>query len=307
MQPAFRHGAATPWGGSRLKQTFQKKIPDDLTGESLECSVIPGLNSRDEQGRELSALIEKYGASLTGPGFVSTFPLLLKFIDAEQKLSVQVHPDDAYAARVEGKQGKTEAWVILDCAEGAQLVYGVKEGVTRTQLEEASRNGKAVEELLRFVPVHRGDVFYIPAGTVHAIGEGILIYEIQQSSDVTYRFYDWDRKDAQGKGRELHLEKALDVVDLHMQGNAVQGRLLSKGRTLLLDEAYFSLERWQSADEELLPDPSRFRILTAIKPAVLSWNADTMRLQAGDTVLIPADTYPIRIDGEDVLIAAPTV
>jgi len=305
MRPSFRHGVETPWGGDRLKTVFQKAIPDARTGESLECSVISGHNSTDENGTPLSELIERWGERLTGTGFDKPFPLLLKLIDAEDRLSVQVHPDDAYAARVENKQGKTEAWVILDCAEGAQLVYGFQEGVTREQLKQACEGGKALEALLRFVPVHRGDVFYIPSGTVHAIGAGIVLYEIQQSSDVTYRFYDWDRRDANGKGRELHQAKALDVVDLHMQGQAVRGSAMGD-HIRLLDETYFTLDRYL-APAVIQPDKRMFRILTAIEPARLSFSEGEMDLKAGETVLLPADGYAVSIDGKDVLVAAPKV
>ena len=195
--------------------------------------------------------------------------------------------------------------MILECVEGAQLVYGVREGVTREALAEACKAGKALEGLLRLVPVHSGDVFYIPAGTVHAIGAGILLYEIQQSSDVTYRFYDWDRKDASGRGRELHQDKALDVVDLQMQGEAVKGKDMGD-HIRLLDETYFTLDRY-CAKAAIQPDLRMFRILTAIEPALLSWEGGELRLKAGETVLLPADGYTVTIEGKDVLVAAPKV
>ena len=203
MTPAYRWGAATPWGGEALRTMFRKQIPGEHTGEALEVSAIPGLESRDPSGNTLTELIEQYGERLTGKGFAHPFPLLLKLLDAKDTLSVQVHPDDAYAACVEGKLGKTEAWHILFAAPGAELVYGVKAGTEKDALLNASRNGAEVENLLRRVKVRAGETYYIPAGMVHAIGAGIVLYEIQQSSDVTYRFYDWERRDKEGRKREL--------------------------------------------------------------------------------------------------------
>ena len=136
----------------------------------------------------------------------------MKFIDAAERLSVQVHPDDAYARRVEGQAGKNEMWYILDCEPGAQLLFGLKESCTREELEKAIRENTLVEQM-RAVPVQKGDVYFIPAGTLHAIGKGILVAEIQQSSDVTYRVYDYGRLGQDGKPRQLHVEKALAVAD----------------------------------------------------------------------------------------------
>ena len=144
MTPAYRFGAATPWGGDGLMRVFGKEIPDSRTGESLEVSAIPGLESRDASGASLTELIARYGERLTGKGLASPFPLLLKLLDARETLSVQVHPDNVYAAQAEHKLGKTEAWHILYAAQGAQLVYGVKAGTNKEQLMQASLAGAAV-------------------------------------------------------------------------------------------------------------------------------------------------------------------
>ena len=215
MHPAFRGGKLTPWGGEKLRTVYSKDIREVPTGESLEVSCIPGLESTDDASVKLPDLIAAYGEAFAGEYAKKPFPLLLKLIDAAEPLSVQVHPNDDYAARVEnGKLGKTEAWLILDAPEGSQLVYGIKPGTTLDSLRAACEQGAAGEPLLRRVTVHPGDVCFIPAGCVHAIGAGITLYEIQQSSDITYRFYDWDRVDKNGNRRELHLQKALDVTDL---------------------------------------------------------------------------------------------
>ncbi len=307
MHPAYRHGKDTPWGGDRLKKVFGKDIPDDRTGESLELSMIPGLNSRDDAGRPLGDIIAEYGDRVTGTEVRGDFPLLLKLLDARDRLSVQVHPDDEYAKRVENKLGKTEAWVILDCDEGAELVYGVLPGTTREQLKAASLRGKEVEKLLGRVRVRPGEVYYIPSGTVHAIGAGILIYEIQQSSDVTYRFYDWDRTDANGKRRELHIEKAIDVTDLDIRQESAAAKDLGNGRELLLREKYFSLERWTNTTLRLASDRRVFRILTALEDTCLRWDGGELRLKGGMTALLPADGYDLEITTGKLLLSFPTV
>ena len=305
MSPAYRCGSATPWGGEGLRMMFGRDIPDARTGESLEISAIPGLESRDPEGRKLTDLIEEYGEKLTGPGFAHPFPLLLKLIDAKDKLSVQVHPDDDYAARVEGKQGKTEAWHILFAAPGAELVYGVQAGTDKDALRKASQAGAAVEPLLRKVKVRAGQTYFIPAGTVHAIGAGIILYEIQQSSDVTYRFYDWDRKDAQGNRRELHIDKAIDVVDLAYQGNAVREVPFGPGRFRLLNEKYFCLDRLCAYNNVMPADPRRFTFFTALRECHISWNGGEITVPAGCSALLPADGYDLHVKAPAALLAYP--
>ena len=307
MTPAYRFGASTPWGGEGLRMMFGKEIPDAHTGECLEVSAIPGLESRDENGTTLPALIEKYGERLTGPGFEKPFPLLLKLLDAKDTLSVQVHPDDDYAARAEGKLGKTEAWHILFAAPGAELVYGVKAGATKETLTQASLAGAEVEKLLRRVKVKAGETYYIPAGMVHAIGKGIILYEIQQSSDVTYRFYDWERRDAKGNKRELHIQKAVDVTDVDAQLDAAPETDLGNGRFRLLDKKYFGLDRFQEFSGVLPADRRRFAFLTALKECRLSWPEGQLTLPAGHTALLPADGFDLHLDAPAALLAYPTV
>ena len=307
MTPAYRWGAMTPWGGEGLRSMFRKEIPGDRTGEALEVSAIPGLESRDPEGHTLTELIDRYGEALTGKGFAHPFPLLLKLLDAKDTLSVQVHPDDEYAARVEGKLGKTEAWHILFAAPGAELVYGVKAGTDKETLLKASQEGAAVEKLLRRVKVKAGETYYIPAGTVHAIGKGIILYEIQQSSDVTYRFYDWERRDAQGNKRELHLQKAIDVTDVNAQWDAARETEIAPGHYQLLDEAFFGLDRFQDFDGVLPADPRRFMFLTAVKDCRVSWEGGSLHLPAGRTALLPADGYDLRLDAPAALLSYPTV
>ena len=306
MTPAYRYGKMTPWGGNSLRTIFGKDIPDDRTGESLEVSAIPGLESKNPQGETLPQLIEKYGEKLVGTQVSAPFPLLLKLLDARDTLSVQVHPDDDYAGRVENKLGKTEAWHILYAEPGAELVYGIEEGTDKETLMAASRAGAAVEKLLRRVQVKAGDTFYIPAGMVHAIGSGIVLYEIQQSSDVTYRFYDWERTDEKGNKRELHIEKAVDVTDVNAQLAAVTEKELEKGRYQLLKEKYFTTERFEDFDGVIAADDRRFALLTAVKDCSLSWAEGEMTLPAGCTALLPADGFDLHFNAPAALISHPT-
>ena len=307
MTPAYRWGAATPWGGEALRSMFRKDIPGDHTGESLEVSAIPGLESRDPEGRTLPQLIDQYGERLTGKGFAQPFPLLLKLLDAKDTLSVQVHPNDEYAAREENKLGKTEAWHILFAAPGAELVYGVKAGTDKESLLEASLAGAQVEGLLRRVKVRAGETYYIPAGMVHAIGAGIVLYEIQQSSDVTYRFYDWERRDKNGNKRELHIQKAVDVTDVTAQLDAVKEKEVEKGRFRLLDEKYFGLDRFQDFEGVLPADPRRFAFFTAVRECSLKWENGELHVPAGRTALLPADGYDLLLSAPSALLAYPTV
>ena len=303
MIPAFRYGSATPWGCEGLRR-LHKAIPDPRTGESLEVSVLPGLESRDSEGHTLSELLDAGGEAMRGTKVGTEFPLLLKLISAGDMLSVQVHPDDAYARKNEhGKLGKTEAWVILDAEPGAQIVYGIRESVSREALASAcEEGGAAVQACLNKVNVKPGDVYYIPAGMVHALGGGVTLMEIQQSSDVTYRFYDWDRVDAQGKGRELHIQKGLDVTNVSLHLPPCAGTTSEKpGGTVTryIDERAFVLERWHCESAMELPlTPEHFVLLCALGDGKLIWEDGEMTLQRGDCVFLPAKCEKTSLCGQ---------
>ncbi len=297
MHPAFRGGKLTPWGGEKLRTVYGKPIAEVPTGESLEVSCIPGLESTDDTGVKLPDLIARYGAPFAGKYAGETFPLLLKFIDAAESLSVQVHPDDIYAnANENGKLGKTEAWLILDAPEGSQLVYGIKGGTTMAELRAACEAGAAVEPLLRKVDVKPGDVCFIPAGCVHAIGAGIMLYEIQQSSDVTYRFYDWDRVDAKGNRRELHIGKALDVTDLDFTLDPIPAPDAPVAR--VLDETYFTLDLMKVDGELTVPAINHFGMLTVLEgDLMLSWQGGSRKLQKGESLYVPCASPELTLAG----------
>ncbi len=303
MHPAFRGGKLTPWGGEKLRTVYGKPIAEVPTGESLEVSCIPGLESVDDMGVKLPDLIAKYGAAFAGKYATGAFPLLLKFIDAAESLSVQVHPDDLYAHQNEnGKLGKTEAWLILDAPAGSQLVYGIKAGTTLAELRTACEAGAAgsagskVEPLLRKVDVKPGDVCFIPAGCVHAIGAGIMLYEIQQSSDVTYRFYDWDRVDKNGNRRELHIDKALDVTDLAFTLDPIHAP--NAGVVRVLDETYFTLDLMQVQGEVTVPPVVEFGLLTVLEgDLTLRWEGGLRGLEKGESYYLPTNCPTLKLGG----------
>lgn len=196
---------------------FGKEYDGDKLAETWELSCHPDgpsyVANGEYAGETLSEYILMEGKKVTGTHsrHYSQFPLLIKFIDAKDDLSIQVHPDDEYAMKNEGQYGKTEMWYIVDCEEGASLYYGFSREVSKEEFEERIKN-KTLLEVLNKVEVHKGDVLFIEPGTIHAIGKGNLIAEIQENSNVTYRVYDYGRKDANGKERDLHIEKALQVT-----------------------------------------------------------------------------------------------
>ena len=198
------------WGGTKLRTLYGRDNGEDRISESWEVSVHPDGESVLGSGEKLSEYIAKNPLSVsTAP---TPFPVLIKYIDAKQNLSVQVHPNDEYAQKHEGDNGKTEMWYIVDADEGAGIYCGFKRAVTKEEFIRKVADG-TVEDILNFIPVKKGDCYLIEAGTLHAIGAGCLIFEVQQSSNVTYRVYDYNRLGVDGKPRQLHLEKALNVID----------------------------------------------------------------------------------------------
>ncbi len=282
------------WGGQRLAAWLglPKPWPQDLaeSWQVYEANVV--LNG-PYAGRSLASLVDEFGPELVGTlntgRYGRDFPLLAKYLDANVALSLQVHPDDEYAHTVEahtGFHGKTEAWYILEAGPGAQVVYGLNRQGDPSSLAEAIA-GSDLESWLNYVSVKAGDVLYVPAGTLHAIGEGILLFEIQQKSDLTYRVYDYNRRDAEGRLRELHLDKALAVMTYEPLTVAKSAPLdLEEGRELLVACPYFALERltvpgrvsWRTR-------PTSFEIWSLI-----SGEAEVAgeRLAVGDSLVAPA-------------------
>ena len=301
MAPTFRHGEDTPWGGHMLRDSLMKDAPEGATGESLEISALPGHESMVSNGihagKALSRMVELWGEDLTGP-CGGEFPLLLKLLDTLKPLSVQVHPGDAYTALHESQPGKSEAWIILNAEPGARIVYGVD---TRGEaLEKVVAEGR-LEECLRWKTVRPGEVYYVPDGMVHALGEGILCYEIGQSSDISYRLWDW------GRPRELHVQKALDVCNPDLRLEKQEGTtVLCKGgsRTYYISDAHFELCRLNLSGRMPL-ESGRMLFLTPLSPCVLRWSDGEMTLDAFDSVLVPAALQGVVLEGDTkVLISS---
>lgn len=216
FKPAYKN---VIWGGNNISKIFKRNIIGDNIGESWELSAHPnGLSVIENTGINEQSLLELFNNKETKKDIfgahcanMERFPILAKFIDATKNLSIQVHPNDEYARINENDSGKTEVWYIMDCKDDAKIVYGFKDEVTAENLQKAFEN---IEDNVKYVNVHKGDFISIPSGTVHAIMDGIMLCEVQQSSDVTYRVYDWNRIDKDGKPRELHKQKALDVINL---------------------------------------------------------------------------------------------
>lgn len=214
LKPALK---SSLWGGTRLIKEFGYS-GKDIVAEAwvLSCRADGAaiIQNGALKGTALSDAIALWGNDALGKRAASSpqFPLLIKLIDARDKLSVQVHPDNDYALRVEGEPGKTEMWYVVDCNPGAELIYGFNRDLTKDEFRRHIENGSLLE-VCNFVPVKKGDVFFIEAGTLHAIGGGILIAEVQQNSDITYRVYDYDRRDSSGNPRQLHIQKAVDVTN----------------------------------------------------------------------------------------------
>lgn len=287
----------TPWGGERLRAIFGKDIPPgERMGESWEIADLGRDNTLVANGAYkgvgLHQLLEERRVEVLG-NWVSRdglrrFPLLIKFIDTGERLSLQVHPDDPYASSSEspGEWGKTEAWYIIEAEPGAWVVKGTKRGTTREGFLEALERGK-LEECLNFLPVCPGDVFFIPPGTLHAVGAGIVLLEVQQNSDLTYRVYDW------GRPRELHQRKALEVIDFSSSEDRVHPVLLSpqpqKGE-LLVDCDKFIMELWDLSQPYKIRGLYTFEIITVIegKAEIYYGGKGDLEVSPGESLLIPA-------------------
>ncbi len=291
MTPAWRAGALTPWGGDALARLFGKQIPDPHSGESLEASTLPGLCSTCPDGTPLDQLAGR------------PLPLMVKLLDAAQMLSVQVHPDDAYALAHEGKSGKEEAWLVLSAPPHAKLVYGLRPG---TRLDALTP--QTLEASLRWVEVRPGDCCYIPPGMIHAAGNGIVVYEIQQTSDVTYRFWDWGRLGADGKPRPLHWEDACRVSDPSLQLLPSRGtaRALPGGEIVTYPTgSRFCLQLYLPADGAALPlrEHPGFLFLTALDGATLACDGDTLFLPRGVTAYVPENHKPLTVSGGRLILS----
>ena len=301
------------WGGTKLRTVFGKESATERLAESWELSCHPDgectISGGDFDGMKLSSFISEHPEAV-GSSFKSgdSFPVLVKLIDAEKDLSVQVHPDNDYARKHENDSGKTEMWYVISADIGSELIYGFKEELTKEEFRQAIEDNTLMDKVNR-VPVRQGDVFFIKPGTLHAIGKGILIAEIQQSSNVTYRVYDYGRLGADGKPRELHIEKALDVTNTvpAEPKSPVYGMELDGVVTqLLADCEYFNVNRHRIIKElELYADKSSFAHVLMIGGSGGELIADnyTLPLTMGSSVFVPAGTGAFAIKGNcDIIV-----
>lgn len=302
------------WGGHRLKDEYGKKTPLEKVAESWELSChkdgISVIEGGDFAGCTLPDYAEKAGRSVFGThcGAFEEFPLLIKLIDAEQNLSVQVHPSNEYALAAEGEYGKTEMWYVVDAKEGASLIYGLNRTVSKEEFAARIRDNTLLE-ICNSVPVKKGDVFFIEAGTLHAIGAGILIAEIQQNSNSTYRVYDYGRVGADGKPRQLHVEKALDVTCLAPPERAPgpAGAPKREGgvtRTLLGACEYFTASLLEIDGEagDRAGEESFHSLLVLEGEGELCWQGGQIALRKGDSYFLPAGFGPYTLKGKLSLV-----
>ncbi len=307
LEPAFKDYI---WGGTRLRDEYGKDCSYDKVAESWELSCHKdGPSVISGSGMTLQELINKEGRQILGTNCerFENFPILIKLIDAKDNLSVQVHPDNDYAMRVEGEYGKTEMWYVVDCDEGAELLYGFKHEISKEEFAQRIADNTLLE-VTNNVPVHKGDVFFIKSGTLHAIGKGILIAEIQQNSNTTYRIYDYGRVGKDGKPRELHVEKAKDVTKLApaetypdtpvVQENGASIKLLSKCE-------YFTTYKVDIEEKaEFDADDSSFVSLLILEgsPVVTDGKSDPVSAKKGDSLFISAGTGRFTVEGSCSLI-----
>ena len=299
------------WGGTRLKREFGKaELQQDPLAETWECSTHPDgpswVASGPERGLTLGEWLAVHPDYLgSSPSVSGGIPVLVKFIDARENLSVQVHPDDAYAAREEnGQAGKTEMWYVVDAEPGAKLVFGLNRETSREELRASIGRG-TLEQYLNYVPVRRDDIFFIPSGTIHAIGRGVIIAEIQQNSNLTYRLYDYGRLGKDGRPRQLHVEKALAVADLSGSQDVRQQLRLLRYRPGFAQESlsrcrYFAVDRCLlNADGIAVPPlPESFRVLLCLEGAGEMQEAgERLPFQKGDTLFIPATASELTLSG----------
>ncbi|MBC8530409.1 type I phosphomannose isomerase catalytic subunit [Gehongia tenuis] len=296
IKPAYH---AAIWGGQRMREALGMTVPFEKTGECWAVSAHPAgvgeVASGPMAGKKLDELFREHPEVLGGGG---EFPILAKILDASDVLSVQVHPDDEYAARVEHTLGKREAWLIIDAPPGAELILGVKPGTDRETFRRAIEENRLEAYLLRR-KVAPGDVLMIPPGTVHAIGRGILLYEIQQASDVVYRVYDWGRLE-NGKPRELHVDKALDVIDFDARPPEAAGVVLDEAgcqrRVAIAGEA-FALEVLEISGRYRREGDSFFAFTCLGGEGHLVSGEERLLLEAGDSVFIPAGAGVWGLEG----------
>jgi len=298
----------TIWGGKKLNQKFNKgKASQTNIGESWELSGIQENISVVENGflaeNDIQELIEVYMGDLVGEKiykqFGIEFPLLFKFIDANDQLSIQVHPDDNTARKKHKAYGKTEMWYIIDAEKDSTIINGFKETLNKEDYLKHLNNG-TIEEIVNRVSVSKGDVIYIPAGRVHSIGKGVVLAEIQQTSDITYRIYDWNRKGLDGNMRELHTDLAIDVINFDKPKNNKEDITIEENKTsTLIDSPVFktNIIKLDNIIEKDYFTTDSFIVYMCIDGSadIITSGNENVHITAGETVLIPNEITTVRI------------
>ncbi len=309
LKPVFKERI---WGGIALQEEFGYEIPNDQTGECWAISAHPNGPSIIENGpyagMALDELWREY-PELFGNPKEEVFPLLTKILDANMDLSVQVHPEDSYAKVHEnGDLGKTECWYILDCKEEADMIFGHNAN-TKEELIEQINEGKW-NELLRRVKIKPGDFFFVPSGTIHALCEGTLVLETQQSSDTTYRVYDYDRRDADGNLRELHLQKAIDVTTVPHQDSEITPKVQEQENvtiTTFVESKFFSVCKWDVRGKSSFSFHDQYLLLSVIKgEGTLVHDGEQYPLNKGTHFIVPVGLGEFEIYGTCELIVSHT-
>lgn len=312
MIPAFKDYL---WGGNRLVEQFGKHSPYDITAESWELSAHSAgqsvISGGPLDGKAFGAFVEEHGAAVCGwkSNTFDHFPILIKFIDAKNALSIQIHPDDDYAYINENEFGKNEMWYVMDAAEDSFLYCGLNREVSQEEIERRIADG-TITEVLNELRVKTGDVVFVPAGTIHAIGAGILVCEIQQNSNSTYRVYDYKRVDKDGRERELHVDKALDVVNTRpympkLSGFAKPEKHGNNTYQILSQCKYFQTAKYTVRDQEtiVMDDASFLSLVFLSGTAKVLCGEETMEAKAGDSIFVSAGRKVVHIIGECEVIA----
>ncbi|MEI0748052.1 type I phosphomannose isomerase catalytic subunit [Brachyspira pulli] len=289
------------WGGNSLSTVYSKPFDKDKTiGESWEICDLPNDNNvvsnGELKGKTLSYLVKEYGSKLLGTKYKEDyFPLLIKLIDAKDKLSIQVHPDEEYANKRHNKHGKNEMWYVMDTYGDAKLLIGLKENVTKEDLKKAIDSKENIEDMFNYFDIKKGDAFYIPSGCIHAILGNVIIAEIQTPSDVTYRLYDWNRVDKNGKSRELHIEDSFNVIK-NINAFSLKSSKNNKIKTNTLEintvftNDYFTTEEYIiNGDYSSKTNEESLEIIIVLEgDGTIESSVNSVDLKIGKTVLVPA-------------------
>lgn len=305
LKPVFQERI---WGGTKLTE-FGYDIPYDNTGECWAISAHPNGANTILNGRYKDYTLDQVwqeNRALFGNDDREAFPLLTKILDAQDKLSVQVHPDDAYAKAHEGEYGKTECWYILDAEEDAEIIYGVN-----AQNQETLNNmidNREFDQLFNTVKVQKGDFYYVPAGTVHAIGKGIMILETQQSSDTTYRIYDYDRTDKNGEQRALHLEESKEVIDLSQTSPNATPKALTRDDeqyTQLVASPFFTVEKWNVSQQVNFKKPQDYCLVSIIEGSgEIIVDDEAYEIEKGQHFVLTSEDNAVQFNGELTMIVS---